>query len=67
MIKRLPRQLLERREQQMDIRSQKPLIVELYDEMRKYMDKGTELMPVFLKMLESLRYSIVFDLSVKTL
>ena len=40
----------------MDSRSQKTVIVELYDEMRKFMDKGTELMPVFLKMFESLRY-----------
>lgn len=48
-------QLLERREQQMDSRTQKPLIVELYEEMRKYMDKAFELMPTFMKMVDSLR------------
>lgn len=40
----------------MENRIQKPVIVELYEEMRKYMDKGAELMPLFLKMLDSLKY-----------
>jgi|688.fasta_scaffold1360743_1 hypothetical protein len=52
-------QLLERREQQMDSRSQNAVIAELYNEMRKYMEKGTDLMPVFLKMLESFRFVII--------
>lgn len=47
------KQLLERRELQMDSRSQNTVIAELYTELRKYMEKGMELMPVFLKMLES--------------
>lgn len=37
-------------------RTQKPVIVELYEEMRKYMDNGTQLMPTYLKMVDSLRY-----------
>ena len=52
-------QLLERREQQMDSRSQNAVIAELYNEMRKYMEKGTDLMSVFLKMLESFRFVII--------
>lgn len=53
-------QLLERREQQMISRTQKPVIVELYEEMRKYMDNGTQLMPTYLKMVDSLRYYFKF-------
>lgn len=52
-------QLLERRELQMDSRSQNTVIAELYTELRKYMEKGMELMPVFLKMLESFRYVLL--------
>lgn len=47
------KQLLERREQQIDFHSQKTTIVELYNEMRLHMDKGTQLMPIFLKMVAS--------------
>jgi ribonucleotide reductase beta subunit family protein with ferritin-like domain len=43
----------------MDSRSQNAVIAELYNEMRKYMEKGAELMPVFLKMLESFRFVII--------
>lgn len=40
----------------MDNRTQKAVIVELYEELRRHMDKGSELMPMFLKMVDSLRY-----------
>lgn len=40
----------------MDIKQHKTHIVELYDEMRKHMDKGAELMPVYLKMFDSIRF-----------
>lgn len=43
----------------MDSRSQNTVIAELYTELRKYMEKGMELMPVFLKMLESFRYVLL--------
>jgi len=47
------KQLLERREQQIDFNTQKPVIIELYNEMRLHMDKAAQLMPMFLKMVES--------------
>jgi len=50
------KQLLERREQQIDFNSQKTVIVELYNEMRLHMNKATQLMPIFLKMVASFRY-----------
>lgn len=39
----------------MDNTDQKAPIVELYSEMRRFMDKGAELMPVYLKMFDSIR------------
>jgi len=48
------KQLLERREQQIEFHSQKTVIVELYNEMRLHMDKAAQLMPIFLKMVASL-------------
>ena len=44
----------------MDDGSQKPPLVELYEELRKHMDKGSELVPTFLKMFDSLRYVTFF-------
>lgn len=53
--------LLERREQQMDDGCQKPLLVQFYEELRKHMEKGLELVPTFLKMFDSLRYVNLFQ------
>jgi len=49
------KQLLERRESQMDSGTQKCVLVELYDEMRRHMNTANLLIPTFLKMVDSLK------------
>lgn len=44
----------------------KSVLVELYDEMRMHMDKAAQLMPTYLKMVDSLRLLYVFFTSALT-
>ena len=53
------KELLERRDRQMEVGGTKPLLVQLYDELRGHMDKAANLIPTFLNMSDSLRLAFL--------